>query len=158
MPSRPPPTFLAICALVLVLLGIRTYESLTAAVNRSPDFIVTELKVARGAPGAYTFTGRVVNRGNGRAGLNFVQLSLDVGSDDQWEVAPAPQPIGMLSPGNSTTVRWSNAGTENVFTWTADRGTHRARVCADTGDGVTPPAVRESNEKNNCKVVEFTVR
>lgn len=147
---------LVIGALAALVLGFGSYQALTGGLSvKNPDLMITDVKVTVTPQKVVNIEAVVVNRGNGRAIANLVGLKIDAGNNGVFEVTTALQKIGQLGVGQTATVRWSNAGTESVFTWAALAGTHATQVCADAG---AKPVVKESNEGNNCATEEFVVR
>lgn len=147
--SNRTPWFIGVLAVGLLAVGGgQTLLGRLAA--KTTDLIITEVDAVRGAPGNYTFSATVVNRGTGRAIQNLVGLTVESAGS---QTKAAPQRIGQLSPGNSAAVSWFNAGAVNVFTWKAVPGSHTMTVCADAED-----EVQESHEDNNCLTEEFIVR
>ncbi len=155
--SRMLWNVLGLC--LIVLAGIGAYQSLTgAAAGKTPDLLISTLTAQNNSGGTYTFLVTVLNQGNGRAITNDVTLQIDTMSDGTWDTKATLQHVGQLSPGASARLSWSNAGAVNVFGWQAVAGKHKVQACADVPGDKPKGVVTESNESNNCKVIDVLVR
>ena len=114
-----------------------------------PDYVTEGLATAPGglvAGQLVTFAATVRNSGSGAAAVSSqTRLRLDISNNGSFDVTPANQTTNALAPGATEVENWTNA-------WTAQVGTHRFEICADSSSVIT-----ESNESNNCATQTFTV-
>ena len=119
------------------------------SVLAQPDYVTEGLATAPGGLTAgqlVTFAATVRNSGSGAAAVSSqTRLRLDINNDGSFDVTPANQTTNALAPGATEVENWTNA-------WTAQVGTHRFEICADSSSVIT-----ESNESNNCATQTFTV-
>ena len=124
-------------------------QTFTISVLAQPDYVTEGLATAPGGLTAgqlVTFAATVRNSGSGAAAVSSqTRLRLDISNNGSFDVTPANQTTNALAPGATEVENWTNA-------WTAQVGTHRFEVCADSSSVIT-----ESNESNNCTTQTFTV-
>jgi len=103
----------------------------------APDLIVDDITLSPENPSVgddTTFSIRIKNRGNKRAGVTNVGLVIDGHSHGY-------RPIPILEPGDNSTIDWQ---------WTAMTGSHNFQLIADFLN-----QVKESDEDNNTRVVTY---
>jgi len=124
-------------------------QTFTISVLAQPDYVTEGLATAPGGLTAgqlVTFAATVRNSGSGAAAVSSqTRLRLDISNNGSFDVTPANQTTNALAPGATEVENWTNA-------WTAQVGTHRFEICADSSSVIT-----ESNESNNCATQTFTV-
>ncbi len=110
----------------------------------TPDLVgqppITNTPAGIPLPGvSVTFSAKVANRGTGTATTTFSNIfEIDQGRNGSVDTTLPANSLSNLEAGSDADVTSSS--------WTAMRGNHRIRVCADTPGSAIP----ESNETNNC--------
>lgn len=92
-----------------------------------------------------SFLGETWNRGAKTAGQSFMSGRIDINSDGTWDIQLPPISVVALASDIVQRRHWNNA-------WVATAGNHIFEVCVDVTN-----TVKEADDDNNCKPIDFTV-